>query len=223
MFIYKTTNTINGKQYIGLCTREDDKYLGSGKLLKQAIKKYGKDNFNREIIEECDDFEYLCEREIYWIEYYNAVENDNFYNLSYGGNGGDSKLMKEYWSSMTPEQRKNSRNWKPHFKGLDQSGDNHISKNDPNWTNSVSEGVKASWDKYTEEERASRGNIISQRRKELGSAKGKKNPMYGRSVVKEKNLKWYTNGVDNLYIPEGTQPKSYHRGRTMKKKSSQEK
>lgn len=45
MYIYLTTNTINGKKYIGMCTRDDDWYFGSGKLIKSAIKKYGKENF----------------------------------------------------------------------------------------------------------------------------------------------------------------------------------
>jgi hypothetical protein len=208
-----TTNNINGKKYIGLCTREDKNYLGSGILLKEAIRKYGKDNFTREILEECDDFKMLCEREIYWIQKYDAVNNNDFYNLSYGGSAGDSKLMKEYWSSMTPEQRKNSRNWKPHFKGLEQSGKNHISKKDPNWTHKVSKAVKQTWDNYTEEQKAERlKNFIGY------DKSGKKNPMYGRSAVTEKNLKWYTNGVDNLYVTEGTQPDDYRRGRTMKKK-----
>jgi len=213
MFIYKTTNTVNGKQYIGLCTRDDKNYLGSGRLIKDAIRKYGKDNFTREILEECDDFDTLCEREIYWINKYDAVNNDNFYNLSYGGSAGDSKLMKEYWSSMTPKQRKNSRNWKPHFKGLNQSGVNHISKNDPDWSDKVSKAVKQTWDSYTEEEKRERLKNFGKYNKS-----GKKNPMYGRSAVTEKNLKWYTNGVDNLYVTEGTQPDDYHRGRTMKKK-----
>lgn len=218
MFIYKTTNKVNGKKYIGLCTRDDEDYLGSGKLIKEAIRKYGKKNFEREILEECDDFDALCEREIYWINKYDAVNNDNFYNLSYGGSAGDSKLLKEYWSSMTPEQRKRSRNWKPHFKGLDQTGDNHISKKDPDWTEKVSVAVKQTWDSYTDKERKKRGAITSKRRKELGVAKGKKNPMFGRSAVTEQNLKWYTNGTDNLYISEGTQPADYRRGRTMKKR-----
>lgn len=47
---------------------------------------------------------------------------------------------------------------------------------------------------------------------------GKNNPMYGRSAVKEKNLKWYTNGTENIYVTENTQPASFKRGRTMKKK-----
>lgn len=213
MFIYKTTNKVNGKKYIGLCTRDDKNYLGSGKLIKEAIKKYGKKNFEREILEECDNFDTLCEREIYWINKYDAVNNDNFYNLSYGGSAGDSKLLKEYWSSMTPEQRKRSRNWKPHFKGLDQTGDNHISKKDPDWAEKVSVAVKRSWDNYTQEEKKTRLGDFGKHDKS-----GKKNPMFGRSAVTEKNLKWYTNGTDNLYISEGTQPADYRRGRTMNKR-----
>lgn len=204
---------VNGKKYIGLCTRDDKNYLGSGKLIKEAIKKYGKENFEREILEECDDFETLCEREIYWINKYDAVNSNDFYNLSYGGSAGDSNLLKEYWSSMTPEQRRRSRNWKPHFKGLNQSGDNHISKKDPNWTEKVSVAVKQTWDKYTQEEKKARLGDFGKHDKS-----GEKNPMYGRSAVTEKNLKWYTNGTDNLYISEGTQPASYRRGRTMKKR-----
>ena len=50
--VYKTTNKINGKIYIGChqTTNITDEYLGSGKLLKRAIEKYGKENFVREII-----------------------------------------------------------------------------------------------------------------------------------------------------------------------------
>ena len=43
---------------------------------------------------------------------------------------------------------------------------------------------------------------------------GSNNPMYGRSAVKEKNLKWYTNGTENKFITEDTQPAGWIRGRT---------
>ena len=50
--VYKTTNLLNNKIYIGLHETEDlnDSYLGSGILLKQAIKKYGSNNFKKEIV-----------------------------------------------------------------------------------------------------------------------------------------------------------------------------
>lgn len=51
-YVYKTTNNINGKYYIGKHSTFDlnDGYLGSGKILRLAIKKYGKQNFSREIL-----------------------------------------------------------------------------------------------------------------------------------------------------------------------------
>ena len=58
-YIYLTTNTINGMKYIGKHYGElDDSYLGSGKLIKQAILKYGKDHFIKSILYiSNDDFE----------------------------------------------------------------------------------------------------------------------------------------------------------------------
>tara|TARA_Y100001938_G_scaffold131676_1_gene189067 strand:- start:1629 stop:2450 length:822 start_codon:yes stop_codon:yes gene_type:complete len=89
MYIYKITNLVNGKVYIGLKTSsvEDSiDYYGSGKLIKYAIKKYGKDRFKKDILErDINDYEYLCEREIYWIGYYNSINGG--YNLTEGGGG----------------------------------------------------------------------------------------------------------------------------------------
>ena len=119
MFIYLTTNNITGKKYIGMCSfkgRESDNYLGSGSLLKQSIKKYGRENFTRKILEYCETREDLENSERKWIKHYNAVESDEFYNLVEGGRGGNSESLKKYWSSMTENQRKNSRNWNGHFK-----------------------------------------------------------------------------------------------------------
>jgi hypothetical protein len=42
---------------------------------------------------------------------------------------------------------------------------------------------------------------------------GEKNPMYGRSAITENNIRWYNNGIDNVYVAEGTQPKGYILGR----------
>lgn len=87
MIVYMTINLVNNKKYIGIDSRNKPDYLGSGKILKQAIKKYGKDNFHKIILEKCKNRKELLERERYWIKLYNAVENDDFYNLLRGGLG----------------------------------------------------------------------------------------------------------------------------------------
>lgn len=91
-FIYLTTNNIDNKKYIGQKNYDSQgkwkRYLGSGIHLKRAIDKYGRENFSREIIEECKTKEELDRREIYWINTYNAVKDDNFYNIAHGGDGG---------------------------------------------------------------------------------------------------------------------------------------
>lgn len=91
MIIYKTTNLINDKFYIGKDAKNKKTYLGSGKLLKQAIKKYGKENFQKEILEYCIDLTHLDKREVYWINKYNAIEEG--YNLTEGGTGGDTHII----------------------------------------------------------------------------------------------------------------------------------
>lgn len=65
-YIYKTTNLINGKLYIGkhkATVFEPDKYKGSGKLLLRAFTKYGKENFKCELLETCETVQELNERE----------------------------------------------------------------------------------------------------------------------------------------------------------------
>ena len=88
MIIYKTTNLINGKYYIGQDSKNDPSYLGSGKLLKYAIEKYGIENFQKEILETCNTKEQLNEREIFWITKLDAIETG--YNIAQGGTGGDT-------------------------------------------------------------------------------------------------------------------------------------
>lgn len=80
MVIYITTNIKNGKKYLGKDTKNDPNYLGSGVILKLAIKKYGKENFKKEIVEVCQDQNELKLREKYWLDFYDAGNNKMFYN-----------------------------------------------------------------------------------------------------------------------------------------------
>lgn len=91
MFVYMTTCLINGKKYIGKYEgNETDKYLGSGKLLRRAIKKYGESNFRRTILERYQTVTETRSGEVYWIEKFNAVKSDEFYNIAEGGEGGNT-------------------------------------------------------------------------------------------------------------------------------------
>lgn len=86
-FIYITTCLINGKRYLG--QRKFNKgwrtYLGSGSAFSRAVKKYGKANFVKEIVEICFSSEELNEAECKYSVFFNVVENNDFYNLVLGG------------------------------------------------------------------------------------------------------------------------------------------
>jgi len=86
MIIYKTTNKINRKVYVGKDSKSNPDYFGSGILLQKAIKKYSKENFTKEVIDLTENEEDLNEKERYWIRFYNC-KVPNGYNLTDGGDG----------------------------------------------------------------------------------------------------------------------------------------
>ena len=105
MIIYKTTNLINGKIYIGKDKYNNPKYFGSGFILKRSIKKYGIENFKKETIEICNSDEELNEREKYWIYLYKSFKKEIGYNLTLGGTGGNTILDDEKRKQIS-EKRK---------------------------------------------------------------------------------------------------------------------
>ena len=100
-YIYKTTNLVNNKCYIGKhqSFEYDLKYFGSGKILGRAINKYGIDNFTNEIIDTADTDEELNEKEKYYIAQYKNLYGKDCYNLANGGDGGD------VFKYQTPEEK----------------------------------------------------------------------------------------------------------------------
>ena len=114
-FIYKVTNTINGKIYIGQTVKpieerwQEHIYEARGNnkscsYLHNAMHKYGEKVFKFEIIESCNA-EDLDEREIYWVAYFNSFEEG--YNLTRGGKGkrilqiNDEDICNDYISGMS--------------------------------------------------------------------------------------------------------------------------
>ena len=96
MYIYKIINKINSKWYIGKTNGQDPNYKGSGKILKQAYKKYGTENFEKVILETCSTEEELNLREAHWISSTNAIVDPMSYNLVEGGTGGDRSSFIPY-------------------------------------------------------------------------------------------------------------------------------
>ena len=89
-YIYKTTNLVNNKIYIGQHKSqifENINYLGSGKNINRAIYKYGRENFKVELLEWCESKLKLDEREIYWISFFNSRDPAIGYNITAGGEG----------------------------------------------------------------------------------------------------------------------------------------
>jgi len=104
MIIYKTINKINKKIYIGKDTHNDPNYLGSGVSLNMAIKKYGKENFVKEVIDNCTTLDELNIKEAYWINLFNSTNKKIGYNLTNGGEGGDTR---KFYSKKQKELYKN--------------------------------------------------------------------------------------------------------------------
>mgnify|MGYP003351799695 CR=1 FL=1 len=101
--IYKITNNINGKYYIGKHITNDpyDIYMGSGKAIRNAIKKYGKENFSKEILCLANTEEEMNLLEEKFVDY----NDDMCYNMNVGGKGG-WKYVNENQLSNTPEMLK---------------------------------------------------------------------------------------------------------------------
>ena len=87
--VYKILNSINNKEYIGVHKTDNpyDSYMGSGPLILNAIKKYGKDNFKKEILAIFDTAKeaYELEKELVNKEF---ISSSNNYNITEGGHGG---------------------------------------------------------------------------------------------------------------------------------------
>ena len=83
--VYKITNEVNGKHYIGMhqTTNLDDDYMGSGKRIRAAIQKHGPENFKKEILFVFNNEEAMRQKEQELV-----VLSEDSYNLCEGGKGG---------------------------------------------------------------------------------------------------------------------------------------
>lgn len=130
-YIYITINKTNGKKYIGLHRSKGmnkDSYIGSGRLISNAINKYGKACFENWIIDWAKTKEELNNKEKYWIREFKAVESKDYYNLFSGGEGASSQDMlgnkNHRWGTKEPieltryrvQKMTSNPNWKENHK-----------------------------------------------------------------------------------------------------------
>lgn len=192
-YIYLTTNNINNHKYIGqhkANSFQGSKYLGSGTALLLAIEKYGKENFTIEMLKECQTKEELDEQEQYYIRFYNAQEDPNFYNISKGGEAGPGGPM---------------------FKGHKHSEETRLAMS----ANRRGSNNSNFGNRWTEEQKQMQRERIGDRYKGEGNPnygkRGKDSPNYGRQFSKERNAKiaekrktltYITNGILNKAVTQ---------------------
>lgn len=99
--VYKITNILNGKIYIGIhrTSNLEDDYMGSGNLIKLAIKKYGRVNFKKEYLLIADNEKSMLDMESKLVNE-DFIKNPNTYNMCVGGMGGNGgnnyHILKDY-------------------------------------------------------------------------------------------------------------------------------
>jgi Putative endonuclease segE, GIY-YIG domain len=106
-YVYQITNLVNGKIYVGKHKSHkhplENEYFGSGKLITTAIKKYGKENFKKEVLYLCSSMEEINCREAEVVTE-NFVKRKDTYNMRKGGDGGWG-----HWNG-TPKHRESAQN-----------------------------------------------------------------------------------------------------------------
>ena len=191
-FIYKTTCLVNNKIYIGCHATNnlDDGYLGSGKLLFAAIKKYGKENFSRTILETFTNPDDMFSKERIIVNE-DLISSKTSYNLVVGGSGGFKVQDIDDWKQKLSASRIGNTNALG-YKHSDETK-RKISESGKGKT-AWNKGLPGTWVGKTHSEESKRKISISKK----GLSAGEKNPMFGKSAVAGR--KWYNDGVKTYYL-----------------------
>lgn len=168
--IYKTTNLKNGKIYIGKHTTKNpyDNYMGSGNLIIQAIKKYGIENFTKEILFcfTTEEDAFLKENEIVTQKF---IDRDDTYNIAIGGKGITSERVRGENNPMYGVHRYGEKN--PMYGRRGENSPNYGKHHTQETRDKISK-IKIG-KKHSEK---ARENIS----KNHADVSGEKNPMYGK-------------------------------------------
>ena len=212
-YLYKITNKINGKIYIGAHKTQnlDDGYFGSGKLLILAIKKYGIENFEKDILNFFNTEKELFEAEVEIVNKEFVLRNDT-YNLMEGGRGGftyiDNNGLKY---SVFRDDKKRSKEYSK--KGIKILGEK---RKDPVFCIKASKKISISLEKHYQNNPGhfSGQNHTEETKKRIGEANSKHQKGFGNSQY---GTMWITNDIDNKKIKKSDIiPEGWKKGRVIK-------
>ena len=206
-FLYKITNIINGKIYIGVHKTQniDDSYMGSGTLLKRAIEKYGIENFEKEIIETFDNIDDMFNAESNIVNE-DFINRDDTYNIKLGGMGGFD-YINQHCGNQGERLNRHLSNDKRKLGGINRQkkmGNIGIltkerRKSDPEFDQYIRERCFCSFKgkKHTEEAKGKIGKANSIKQT------GKGNSQYGKMWIHNLELKESKRILKDDPIPEG--------------------
>jgi hypothetical protein len=198
--IYKLTNTVNDKIYIGAHVTKNinDEYMGSGYALNRAKKKYGIEKFKKEILHMFDNEQDMWKKEL-------EIVNENFckdstnYNIRTGGVGGWN-----HWNGSDAHREASRRGGKSAAKKLNEFIAEQKANNTEWWQDWYSKVVEQNrnknsngWIHYTEHERDERKKKLSQ--KQSGSG----NSQFGKYWISNIHTKEVKRILLNDPIPDG--------------------
>lgn len=210
-FIYKTTNLLSGKYYIGMHSTDniEDGYFGSGKRLRYSINKYGVENHKREILEFVDSRNELIKREREIVSL-NEIAKEECMNLMVGGKGGFIGVNQQIKRSVDANKKLNFK-----LKNDIEFRNDWLSKVSIGVKKAISEGRIMTW--KTTYNWKGKKHSESTKKKISNSAKGngvgESNSQYGTFwVVKDGVNKKIKKEELDIFTKEG-----WNRGRVLKK------
>lgn len=158
-YVYKTTNLINGKIYIGQHNKSsfDEKYYGSGTRMRKLINDFGISNLSNEVIAWADTPDELNELETFFIMKYKSYDNEIGYNISLGASGDTTYGLDDFEYSIQREKLSGENNgmYKSGERGIHPKGfkGHHHSKASRESISKHTKGIKngfygRSWEEY---------------------------------------------------------------------------
>lgn len=221
--IYRTTNKINGKYYIGKhqTNKLEDSYLGSGAALVKAIAKYGKENFTKDILFVFDTEAEMNSKEKELVTE-DLVSDPMCYNLTVGGEGGPT-FKGNHHSEETKQKLREKSLGNHHPRSAEQMQayiQRRLDKNGGSWFNEESQKrLQEAADRrrkhpaLTEEERKMMQETCNERRSETMKKWHQENPCSEEKRKKLSDLRkgktannkgriCINNGIHNKYVLE---------------------